>query len=132
MAPTLTIAPQKYTHVSKVVIRTTSIYRIVDAKMFGILLGRVKEDVVTIEDVYFPAEQEPGSEYINPDMLEDNRHIWDYMNLREVGLLYHSNEITGLGLMISSLFQERYLEFEGDHQFSKFITMRLHRICPSI
>lgn len=55
MAPTLTIAPQKYTHVSKVVIRTTSIYRIVDAKMFGILLGRVKEDVVTIEDVYFPA-----------------------------------------------------------------------------
>lgn len=69
MAPTLTIASQKYTHVSKVVIRTTSIYRIVDAKMFGILLGRVKDDIVTIEDIYFPADQERGSEYINPEML---------------------------------------------------------------
>lgn len=126
MAPTLTVAPQKYTHVSKVIIKTTSIYRIVDAKIFGILLGTTQEDVVTVWDVYFPAEQEPGSQYINPELIEDFSHIWEYLNLRVVGLLYHSNDITGLGLMISSLFQETYREMEEGHQTSKFITMRLH------
>jgi hypothetical protein len=127
MAPTLTVAPQKYTHVSKVIIETTSIYRIVDANIFGILLGTVKEDIVTIWDVYFPSEQERGSSYINPELIEDYSHIWEYLNLRVVGLLYHSNDITGLGLMISSLFQEKYMEFEEGHQISKFITMRLQR-----
>jgi hypothetical protein len=48
MAPTLTVATQKYAHVSKVVIKTTAIYRIVDAKVFGILLGRVYNDVVVV------------------------------------------------------------------------------------
>lgn len=57
MAPTLTIASQKYTHVSKVIIKTTAIYRIADAKLFGILLGRIKDDIVVVEDIYFPAEQ---------------------------------------------------------------------------
>ena len=57
MAPTLTVAPQKYTHVSKVIIKTTSIYRIVESKIFGILLGTTKDDEVTVWDVYFPAEQ---------------------------------------------------------------------------
>jgi hypothetical protein len=55
MAPTLTVGTQKYAHVSRVIIKTTSIYRIMDAKVFGILLGRVKDDVVIVEDVYFPA-----------------------------------------------------------------------------
>ena len=91
MAPTLTVGTQKYAHVSRVIIKTTSIYRIMDAKVFGILLGRVKDDVVIVEDVYFPAEQEAGSCYINPDLLADHSHIWDYLNLQEVGLLYHSN-----------------------------------------
>lgn len=91
MAPTLTVGTQKYAHVFRVVIKTTSIYRIMDARVFGILLGRVIDDVVIIEDVYFPAEQEAGSCYINPDLLADHSHIWDYLNLQEVGLLYHSN-----------------------------------------
>lgn len=39
MAPTLTIQKQPYSHVKKVVIRTTSVHRIIDANLFGILLG---------------------------------------------------------------------------------------------
>jgi hypothetical protein len=127
MAPTLTVGPQKYAHVSKVIIKTTNIYRILESQLFGILLGRIQDDVVIVEDVYFPAEQEPGSNYIDPMLLEDYSHIWDYLNLQEVGLLYHSNDITGMGLMLSSLFQERYLGMEGGHSFSKFVTMRLQR-----
>ena len=57
MAPTLTIGPQKYSHVRKVIIKTTSVYRVADSQLFGILLGRVKDDVVEVEDVYFPSEQ---------------------------------------------------------------------------
>lgn len=53
--------------------------------------------------------------------------LFGFFNLREVGLLYSSGEITGLSLMLSSLFQERYMSMEGDHQISKFITMRLQR-----
>jgi hypothetical protein len=48
MAPTITISSQKYAHVSRVVIKTTSIYRITDSNMFGILLGRVHNDVVIV------------------------------------------------------------------------------------
>jgi hypothetical protein len=48
MAPTLTVAPQKYAHVSRVIIKTTAIYRIVDAKVFGILLGRIFNDVIVV------------------------------------------------------------------------------------
>lgn len=39
MAPTVTIQKQPYSHVKKVVIRTTSVHRIIDANLFGILLG---------------------------------------------------------------------------------------------
>jgi hypothetical protein len=39
MAPTLTIGKQIYTHVDKVIIKTTSVYKIIDANLFGILLG---------------------------------------------------------------------------------------------
>ena len=75
--------------------------------------------------MYFPGEQEVKSGYINLDFIEDKSYLWDYLNLSEVGLLYHSDAISGLGLMLSSLFQERYLTMEGGHQVSKFITMRL-------
>ena len=125
MAPTLTVGLQKYAHVRKVVIKTTAVYRVADSGLFGILLGRVKNDVVEVEDVYFPGEQEAKSGYINLDFMEDKSYIWDYLNLSEVGLLYHSDTISGLGLMLSSLFQDRYLAMEGGHQVSKFITMRL-------
>lgn len=57
MAPTITVLPQRYAHVGRVVIKTTSVYRIADANMFGILLGQVVDDTVIIEDVYFPEEQ---------------------------------------------------------------------------
>lgn len=132
MAPTLTVGTQKYAHVGRVVVRTTAVYRIVEANLFGILLGQVINDTVFIDDVYFPEEQQPGLAYINPQVLEDHRNIWEYLNLREVGLLYHSNHLSGLGLTISSLFQEQHLEYEGGHQLSKFITMRLQRTQQTI
>ncbi len=75
MAPTLTVATQKYAHVSKVVIKTTAIYRIVDAKVFGILLGRVYNDVVVVQNVYFP-QQQPGSFFINPESIANRSYIW--------------------------------------------------------
>lgn len=93
--------------------------------MFGILLGRIVDDVVYVENVYFPEEQEKGSAYINPESIQNYNYILEHFNLQEVGLLYSSEEITGLSLMISSMFQEKYLTFEQNHQISKFITMRL-------
>ena len=54
MAPTLTIGQQKYAHVRRVVIKTTAVYRVAESKLFGILLGRIKEDIIEVEDVYFP------------------------------------------------------------------------------
>jgi hypothetical protein len=41
MAPTITVSPQKYAHVSKVVIKTSIINGVADAGLFGILLGSV-------------------------------------------------------------------------------------------
>ena len=54
MAPTLTITQQGYSHISRAIIRTNSIYNVLDGNMFGILLGRYEKDVVIIEEVYFP------------------------------------------------------------------------------
>jgi hypothetical protein len=54
MPPTLTISPQSYSHVSKIIIKTNSIYKVLDENVFGILLGHYENDVVYIEDVYFP------------------------------------------------------------------------------
>ncbi len=39
MAPTMTISKQPFSHVRKVVIKTTSVHRIIEANMYGILLG---------------------------------------------------------------------------------------------
>ena len=54
MAPTITIQKQPYSHVSKVIIKTTSVHRIIDANLFGILLGTEKDGIVYVEDVFFP------------------------------------------------------------------------------
>lgn len=43
MAPTISIIKQPYSHVQKVVIRSTSVHRIIDANLFGILLGYIKK-----------------------------------------------------------------------------------------
>jgi hypothetical protein len=93
----------------------------------GILLGRVIDDVSYIENVYFPEEQEPGANYINPHTLKDRAYLFNYFNLREIGILYSSSEISGLNLMMSSLFQDKFTEFEEEQPISKFITMRLQR-----
>jgi hypothetical protein len=61
MAPTITIEKQPYSHVHKVIILTTSIYRIIEANLFGILLGREKDGIVYVEDMFFPEEQIPKS-----------------------------------------------------------------------
>lgn len=39
MAPTISIINQPYTHMPKVIIRATSVHKIIDANLFGILLG---------------------------------------------------------------------------------------------
>jgi hypothetical protein len=39
MAPTISIIKQPYCHVKKVIIRATSVHKIIDANLFGILLG---------------------------------------------------------------------------------------------
>ena len=44
--------------------------------------------------------------------MPNRSYIWEYLNLEEVGLLCRSAAITGLGLMISSLFQEKHVRFE--------------------
>ena len=49
MAPTITVGKQSYTHVQKVVIKTLSVYKIIDAGLFGILLGSEKDGVVLVE-----------------------------------------------------------------------------------
>jgi hypothetical protein len=54
MPPTITVAPQKYAHLSRVVVRTKEVYRVVDTKCVGVLLGRILDDVVFVENVYFP------------------------------------------------------------------------------
>lgn len=109
MAPTLTVAPQRYAHLSRVVVRTREVYRVVDAKCIGVLLGRVVEDVAYIENVYFPEEQTPGDNYINPNSLPDRAYLFGYFNLKEIGLLYCSPRINGLELMLSSLFQGQWM-----------------------
>ena len=58
MAPTLTVQKQKYSHVRRVVVRTTAVYRVAESGLFGVLLGRVEDDLVIVEDVYFPGEQQ--------------------------------------------------------------------------
>jgi hypothetical protein len=57
MAPVLTVGKQKYSHVSKVIIQTTSIYRIIDSNLYAVLLGYTKEDIVYVQDLFFPSEQ---------------------------------------------------------------------------
>lgn len=54
MAPTITVQKQPYSHVTKVIIRTTSVHKIIDANLFGILLGFEKEGIVYVEDIFFP------------------------------------------------------------------------------
>lgn len=54
MAPTISLKEQNYTHVNKVVIRTTAIYRVTESSRIGILLGREEKGEVFVEDVYFP------------------------------------------------------------------------------
>lgn len=82
MAPTLTLAKQSYSHAQKVVIRTQAIYRIVDADIFGILLGSVKDDIVYVDDVYFPDEQIPKSGYLDPFILASYVEVFEYFGLR--------------------------------------------------
>jgi hypothetical protein len=36
-------------------------------------------------------------------------YLFDYFNLQEIGLLYCSPHITGLDLMLSSLFQSEWM-----------------------
>jgi hypothetical protein len=40
MVPTITIKKQPYSHIKKIIIKTSSIERIIDANLFGILLGQ--------------------------------------------------------------------------------------------
>lgn len=49
MAPTLTLSKQLYTHVKRVIIKTLSVYKILDAGLFGILLGTEKDGIVVVE-----------------------------------------------------------------------------------
>lgn len=109
MAPTLTVAPQKYAHISRVIVRTREVYRVVDAKCVGILLGRIIDDVAYVENVYFPEEQAPGANYINPESLIERSYLFGYFNLQEIGILYCSPHISGLELMMSSLFQGQWM-----------------------
>ena len=49
MAPTVTIGPQRYSHVNRVIIRTKDVlYTIVDSKHIGILLGHVIDETVYV------------------------------------------------------------------------------------
>jgi hypothetical protein len=36
----------------------------------GILLGTEKDGIIFVEDVYFPEDQEPNSNYLSPDSIE--------------------------------------------------------------
>lgn len=54
MPPTITVAPQSYAHLSRVAVRTKEVYRVVDTKCVGVLLGRILDDVAYVENVYFP------------------------------------------------------------------------------
>ena len=129
MAPTVTLSKQPYCHVKKVIIRTQSIYRIVDANMFGILLGSVKDDIVYVDDVYFPDGQIPKSGYLDPGILGSYIDIFEFFGLREVGLIYSSPFIDGMGLMLSAMFQEQMKKLYRGHHISQFITMRLNCTC---
>lgn len=82
MPPTISLTKQSYTHVNKVIISTSSIYRIVDTDLFGILLGFEKEGIVYVEDVYFPAEQIPKSSFIDPSILGQYADIFEYFGKR--------------------------------------------------
>lgn len=41
-------------------------HRIIDAGLFGVLLGMEKNGVVFVEDIYFPEEQEPKGHFLSP------------------------------------------------------------------
>ena len=76
MAPTITVGKQKYTHVSRVVIRTTAVYKIIEARHFGILLGYEKDDIIYIENVYFPEEQEPNGNFLSTEVIGNHRAVF--------------------------------------------------------
>lgn len=91
MAPTISLMKQPYSHVSKVIIRTTSVHRILDANLFGILLGVEKDGIVYVDDVYFPEEQEPKGQYLSPDILSKYNDIFAAIGYSQVGLIYSSS-----------------------------------------
>ena len=57
MAPTISIGKQIYTHVQKVIIRTTAIYKITESNLIGILLGREENGTLYVENLFFPEGQ---------------------------------------------------------------------------
>ena len=91
------------------------------------LLGRVGEDEVVVENVYFPEEQAPGGTYLSPDVLGRRSYLFNYFNLQEVGIIYSSPRVTGLELMLSSLFQGEWMGEEEGQPVPKGLTMRLQR-----
>lgn len=48
MAPTVTVSPQSYAHVSQVIIKTMAVNQIAESKLFGILLGHYQDDVAIV------------------------------------------------------------------------------------
>ena len=64
MAPTLSVQKQSYSHIRKVVVQTTSIHKITETKLFGVLLGTISGDTVYVNDIYFPREQSKVAHYI--------------------------------------------------------------------
>ena len=82
MAPTISLTKQSYVHVKKVIICTSSIHRIVDTNLFGILLGYEKDGIVFVEDVYFPPGQIPKSGFLDPQILGKYVEIFDYFGKR--------------------------------------------------
>jgi hypothetical protein len=127
MPPTLTVAAQKYAHLSRVVVRTREVYRVVESRCVGVLLGRIVDDVAFVENVYFPEDQAPGGNYLNTSALGVRSYLFGYFNLREIGLLYCSPRISGLDLMLSSLFQGEWMGLEEGEPVPQGITMRLQR-----
>jgi hypothetical protein len=81
-----------------------------------------------VENVYFPEDQSSGGNYLSPTVVGTRGYLFNYFNLQEVGLLYCSPRISGLELMLSSLFQGEWMGEEEGQPIPQAITMRLQRI----
>ena len=58
--------------------------------------------------------------------MGERRYLWDVVGLEEIGIVYEG-EMNPMGLMLASIFQEKYSRVEEGHQISRFFSMRLTR-----